>query len=113
MTPAELRRALARAAPDDPAARERSWRVVRAAYAASAVRGRRRRRPWAAIVALVLASAVGAAGVAAASAPRRDVGRFVRGVLGVGAPGARAALVRVPGGGRLLVSAGSSTWIVA
>ncbi|MEA2151557.1 MAG: hypothetical protein QOD69_3387, partial [Solirubrobacteraceae bacterium] len=42
-----------------------------------------------------------------------DVGRFVRGVLGVGAPGARAALVRVPGGGRLLVSAGSSTWIVA
>ncbi len=108
----DLRRELERAAPDDPAARERSWRVVRAAYAAGAAPVRRR-RPWAALVAIVLAAAVGAAGVAAASAPRSDVGRFVRDVLGVGEPDARPALVRVPGGGRLLVAAGSSTWVVA
>jgi hypothetical protein len=74
---------------------------------------RPRRRPWAAIVAVVLALGAGAAGVAAASAPRSDVGRFVRDVLGVGDPGARPALVNVPGGGRLLVAAGTSTWIVA
>jgi hypothetical protein len=111
VTDPDLRRALRRAAPEDPAARERSWRVVRAAYAE--YEPRPRRRPWAALAAVVLATAVGAAGVAAASAPRSDVGRFVRGVLGVGEPGARPALVRVPGGGRLLVTAGSSAWIVA
>ena len=55
----------------------------------------------------------GAAGVAAASAPRSDVGRFVRGVLGVGEPRARPALVHVPGGGRLLVAAGDGAWVVA
>jgi hypothetical protein len=112
MNPADLRRALERAAPDDPAARERSWRVVRAAYAAG-VEPRPRRRPWAALVAIVLTAVVGAGGVAAASAPHSHVGRFVRDVLGVGAPGARPALVRVPGGGRLLVASGSSAWIVA
>jgi hypothetical protein len=111
VNPRDLRRELERAAPEDPAARERSLRVVRAAYAD--YEPRRRRRPWAALAAVVLAAVAGAAGVAAASAPRSDVGRFVRNVLGVGEPGARPALVRVPGGGRLLVAAGSSTWIVA
>jgi len=108
-----LRRDLERAAREreDPAARERSLRVVRAAYDELAPRPRR--WPWRAFLATALLAAVGAAGVAAASAPRSDVGRFVRGVLGVGEPRATPALVRVPGGGRLLVSAGDDAWIVA
>jgi hypothetical protein len=108
-----LRRDLERAAREreDPAARERSLRIVRAAY--QQLQPCPRRRPWRAFVATVLLAAVGAAGVAAASAPRSDVGRFVRGVLGVGEPHARAALVRVPGGGRLLVAAGDGAWVVA
>ena len=111
MNPRRLRRELERAAPEDPAARERSWRVIRAAYAGCEPRPRR--RPWAALLAVALTAVVGAAGVAAASAPRSDVGRFVRQVLGAGEPGIRQALVRVPGGGRLLVTAGASAWIVA
>ncbi len=108
-----LRRDLERTAREreDPAARERSWRVVRAAY--EQLEPRRRRRPWRAFLATALLAVVGAAGVAAASAPRSDVGRFVRGVLGVGEPHARPALVHVPGGGRLLVAAGDDAWIVA
>jgi hypothetical protein len=108
-----LRRDLERAAreQEDPAARERSWRVVRAAY--EQLEPRPRRRPWRAFLATALLAVVGAAGVAAASAPRSDVGRFVRGVLGVGEQGVRPALVHVPGGGRLLVAAGDGVWIVA
>ena len=119
-----LGRELERAAREreDPAARERSWRVIHNALAAQeleapvAARGMRLRlrlRRWRAFVAVALVALVGAAGVAAASAPRSDVGRFVRGVLGVGEPHARAALVHVPGGGRLLVAAGDSAWVVA
>jgi hypothetical protein len=117
-----LGRELERAAREreDPAARERSLRVVRTAFAAergqaqpAARRARARWRRWRAFVATALVALVGAAGVAAASAPRSDVGRFVRGVLGVGEPHARAALVHVPGGGRLLVAAGHSAWVVA
>ncbi len=46
---------------------------------------------------------------------RRDsgVGRWVRGVLGVGERDARPVLGRLPGGGRLLVQAGGSAWVVA
>jgi hypothetical protein len=108
-----LRRDLERAAGEreDPAARERSLRVVRAAY--DRLEPRRRRWPWRAFIATAVLAAVGAAGVAAASAPRSDFGRFVRDVLGVGEPRAKQALVRVPGGGRLLVSAGDDAWIVA
>jgi len=113
-----LGRELERAAREreDPAARERSLGVVRAAFeaeGAGASPRRRRPRHWRAFVATALVALVGAAGVAAASAPRSDVGRFVRGVLGVGEPHARAALVHVPGGGRLLVAAGDSAWVVA
>ena len=108
-----LRDDLERAARDleDRGARERTWRVVRDAY--EQLEPRPRRRPWRAFLATALLAVVGAAGVAAASAPRSDVGRFVRGVLGVGEPRARPALVHVPGGGRLLVAAGDDAWIVA
>ena len=111
MTGRELRDALRAAATEDPAARERSWRVVRAAYAGYAPR--RRRRPWPALVAAAALSVVVAAGAAAAAAPRSDVGRWVRDVLGAGEPGARPVLARLPGGGRLLVRAGDSAWVVA
>ncbi|MEA2178278.1 MAG: hypothetical protein QOG77_1575 [Solirubrobacteraceae bacterium] len=111
MTERELRRALGRAAPEDPEARERAWRVVRAAYADHAPR--RRRRPWglaAVVAALVVAG--GAGGVAAASSDG-GVGGWVRDVLGVGTREAEPALGALPGGGRLLAHAGGSAWIVA
>ena len=105
----KLRTALQAPSEHDAAARERARRVVQAA-AAQGAREPRRRRPVrliAAIVALVLA----AGATATASAPHSGVGRLVRNVLGIDAA-PRAALVHVPGGGRLLVQAGRSTWIV-
>lgn len=108
-----LRRELERVAceREDPAARERSLRVVRAAFAEAAPPARR--PPWRALPAAALLVVAGVGGVAAASAPTSDVGRFVRDVLGVDEPRTRPALVRVPGGGRLLVAAGDGAWVVA
>ena len=106
-----LRDALERAVPGDDGARERSWRVVRASYAGYSPPPRRRRWAWLAVVAAL--TPVAAAGVAAASAPHSDVGRWVRGVLGVGERDARPVLGSVPGGGRLLVQAGGSAWVVS
>jgi hypothetical protein len=112
MTERELREALRRAAPaDDRGARERSWRVVQAAYAG--YRPRPRRPRWAAFVLAAVLAPVVAAGVAAASAPHSHVGRWVRGVLGVGQRHERPVLGHVPGGGRLLVQAGGSAWVVS
>jgi WD40 repeat protein len=109
----EIRRALhAAAAEPDAAARERTWRVVQAAYRERAPERRPRRLVRAVAIAVPLALA-GAAGGAAAMTPHSGVGRLVRDVLGIGAPNTRPALVRVPGGGRLLVQDGESTWVVA
>jgi hypothetical protein len=116
MNERELRAALRRAGTVDAAARERSWRVVRAAHAGARPAPRTRRAHRRVSVLVVLALAVLAVGsAAAATAPHSDVGRFVRSVLGVrvGAPHARPALVHVPGGGRLLTQAGGATWVVA
>ena len=107
-----LRDALRAAAGEHAGARERAWRVVRAAYAEH--EPARRRRPWVAAVAALALSAVAVAGVAVASAPDSGVGRWVRDVLSAGPrPQASPGLGRVPGGGRLLVQAGSSAWVVA
>jgi hypothetical protein len=109
----ELRDALrGAAAPTDGAARDRAWRVVRAAYREHQTprTARRSARMAAIVVALTL---LGGGAVAAATTPRSGVGRLVRDALGIGAPHARPALVRVPGGGRLLVQAGHGTWVVA
>jgi hypothetical protein len=111
MTDRELRDALRRAAPEDDGARERSWRVVRAAY--GDVEARPRRRHWAALLVVLALTPIAAGAAAAASAPHSDVGRWVRGVLGVGKRDARPVLGHVPGGGRLLVEAGGDAWVVS
>jgi hypothetical protein len=100
-----LRDALRKAPLDDGGARARSLRVVQAAAAElEPVRPRRRWLPAVAVVATLIAAGIV---VAAASSPGDAVARWVRDVLGVGRDDARPALVRVPGGGRLLVSAGA------
>jgi hypothetical protein len=108
----ELERTLTGAANDeDAAARGRAWDVVQAAYRGRepVPRARRRIRPVALLAVLAL---VAGAAAAAATTPHSGVGRLVRDVLGIGEPHARPALVRVPGGGRLLVQSGQSTWLV-
>ena len=112
MNERELRAALPEAAGDDGEARARAWRVVRAAYAADRPHVRRGRWPAAIAAAVVLATAA-AVGGAAARAPHSSIGHLVRDVLGAGAPRARPALGRLPGGGRLLVDTGTSAWVVA
>jgi hypothetical protein len=106
-----LRDALRRAPIDDPDARVRALRVVRAAYRER--EPQRARRAWVPIVAV--AGAIAAAGVVAVavSPPGEAVARWVRTVLGVGRDDARPALVRVPGGGRLLATSTGGAWLVA
>jgi hypothetical protein len=110
MTERELRDALRRAGGEDAAARERGWRVVRAAYAQRPRPRRRVRWAPAALIAAVLT--VGGAGAAAAAAPESGVGGWVRDVLGVGRPSPEP-MGPLPGGGRLLAHAGASAWVVA
>lgn len=97
-----------RNAPIDDGARSRALRVVRAAYADREPAPRR----WAPVlvVAVSLLAAVTVAG--SVTAPGDAVARWVRDVLGGGREDARPALVRVPGGGRLLVT-GAGAWVVS
>jgi hypothetical protein len=102
-----------RQAPIDDGARARALGVVRAAFVEVEPAPRRRRwTPALAVAACALAVAV--AGVAV-SEPGDAVARWVRDMLGVGREDARPALVRVPGGGRLLVTAGGGrgAWVVS
>ena len=100
------RRRRARALVAGRAGRRSRTRARRAPRTAGGGAGRRSRSSWALV-------SVAGAGAAAASAPHSDVGRWVRGVLGAGERDARPVLGRVPGGGRLLVQAGSSAWVVS
>jgi len=111
MTDRELREALRGAGREDPEARERSWRVVRAAWAGGAPQRRRRRR-WPAVVAALVLLPVAVGGAAAAATPERGIGRWVRSALGADSS-ARPALVSVPGGGRLLVTGPDGVWVVS
>jgi WD40-like Beta Propeller Repeat len=98
-------------APIDDGARARALGVVRAAF----LEGEpvRRRRRWApALTAAVCALAVAVAAVSVTE-PGDAVARWVRDVLGVGREDAKPALVRVPGGGRLLVTAPQGAWVVS
>ena len=112
MNERRLREALRDPALDDPAARARAFAVVRAAYREREPEPAPRRwAPALAVVACLLAAAVIAA---SAGAPGDAVARWVRQVLGSeGQPHTRPALVRVPGGGRLLVTAPGAVWAVA
>jgi hypothetical protein len=107
-----LREALRDAPLEDAGARARALRVVAAAYREREPHPAR--RAW--IPAVALATCVLAAGiaVAAVSEPGDAVARWVRSVLGVsGHEDARPALVRVPGGGRLLASTAGGAWVVS
>ena len=102
-----------RQAPIDDGARARALGVVRAAFLeVEPARRRRRWTPALAVAACVLAVAVVAV---AATEPGDAVARWVREMLGAGREDARPALVRVPGGGRLLVTAerGGGAWVVS
>jgi WD40 repeat protein len=97
--------------PIDDGARACALGVVRAAFLeVEPARGPRRWTPVLAVVGCVLAIAAVAV---AATEPGDAVARWVRDVLGVGRENAKPALVRVPGGGRLLVTAPGSAWVVA
>ncbi|HEX5618453.1 MAG TPA: hypothetical protein VFX51_08530 [Solirubrobacteraceae bacterium] len=110
MTERELREAL-RAVPADEDARGRALQVACAAYRErEPVRPRRRWAPALALAACALAAVLIAASL---NAPGDAVARWVRQVLGAGHPDPKPALVRVPGGGRLLVSSADGAWAVA
>jgi hypothetical protein len=105
-----LRDLLQRGEPHDTGARERTWRVVRAAYAEHEPRPPRRPGRAAAAVAAVLVVAAVAVTI---SAPGDAIARWVQHVIGAGEPDARPALVSIPGGGRLLVVSRPGVWVVA
>jgi hypothetical protein len=93
--------------PTDREAEERAWSVVRAAYAErEQVRVRPRRRLLLAAVALAVSVAA-----AALSPPGRAVVDAARRTIGISH--AAPALFRLPAPGRLLVSGGGGTWVVA
>jgi Tol biopolymer transport system component len=93
---------------EDAGARARSLDVVRAAYREREP-APRRRRGWAPIAAVAACLVVAVAVTLAAGAPGDAVARWVRTVLGVGHEDARPALVRLPGGGKLL----AGSWVVS
>ena len=86
--------------PIDDGARARALRVVRAVYVEQEPERRRRWAPVLAVAVCLLAVVVAAG---SATAPGDAVARWVRDVLGAGREDVRPELVRVPGGGRLLV----------
>jgi hypothetical protein len=93
--------------PVDPAAEERAWAVVGAAYARRE-RAHVRRRRWPVVVPVVAVAVVAAA---AFSSPGRAVVDAVRRTIGV--EHAAPALFKLPAPGRLLVSGEGGTWVVA
>jgi hypothetical protein len=95
--------------PGEHEARERTWTVVRAAYAGREPEPRRRAPLLPAIVAAALAVAL----AAALSPPGRAVLGEVRdAVLPARVEHAQPALFSVPGGGRLLATSDAGAWIV-
>jgi len=100
-------RRLLHSVPVDDAAQERSWELVRAAFAERQPVARRSRPRFAFALAAVAIAMV----AAALSPPGRAVVDAVRRSIGI--EHAAPALFRLPSGGRLLVSGGGGTWIVA
>jgi dipeptidyl aminopeptidase/acylaminoacyl peptidase len=110
MEPERLERLLHdAAAPDEDAARERSWDRVVAAYEQRPVRPRVTRRAPVAIAAAIAALAV------AVSPPGNAVADWVRDAVGLKAKapaGGESTAESLPSGGRLLVTSGGTAWIV-
>ena len=104
----DLRDKLREAPLSDAGARARALRVVQAATADLEPVRRRRPRFTPVLAAAVVAIALG---VAAVGASGPAVARWVQGVLGTTRE--PPALVRVPGGGRLLVTAPGGAWVVS
>jgi hypothetical protein len=98
--------------PDEQAAEERSWRIVRAAYEERepVAWPRRHARP------LALAAAGVALVAAAVTPPGQSVVNSVRDVVGrekvVGVANAHRELVRLPAPGQLLIQSPRGPWIV-
>jgi hypothetical protein len=106
MTERELRRALAQVRVPDAEAEERSWQVVRAAFAAREPSPRR--LPVRAAVVLI---ALGALVAAAVSPPGRAILEGVREAVGI--ERAEPALFSLPAEGRLLVTSSEGAWVVS
>jgi dipeptidyl aminopeptidase/acylaminoacyl peptidase len=107
VTDPELRsRLLGEPVPGEIEAGERSWQVVRVAFAA------RERKPWLerhsrAVLAVAAAAALA---IAAVTPPGRALVERVREVAGVSP--SEPALVRLPAPGRLLVESARGPWVV-
>lgn len=106
---------LAHPLPEEHLAEERTWETVRAAYAAREPVPRERRFRWRLLAALAVVGAAVAIGVSPAGSAISD---WVRDRLGRErivevAPRERPALLRVPSGGSLLVTARTGAWVVA
>jgi hypothetical protein len=94
-------------APDESAAQERAWTVVRSAYAERAPAVRRHSRRRLAVVP-ALAAVIGGLILSPAGA---TVSRWIGHALGV--PHAAPALFRLPAPGSVLVSGAGGTWTVS
>ena len=94
--------------PGEHEARERTWRVVSAAFAEQAPAGRRPGSRLVPALALVVAGAIVAA--AAVTSPGRAIVHSLRETIGV--RHAKPALFSLPAAGRLLVTSGAGVWVV-
>jgi hypothetical protein len=109
MRPSDLRRRLRDAPiPDEHQARERGWRVVRAAFEAAPPVSRRRATPR-----LAIAVAVGLLLLAVGLSPAgAKVVNLLQDVTGVGEPTARPTLTSLPASGTVLATTGHAAWVV-
>jgi WD40-like Beta Propeller Repeat len=96
--------------PDEAGARERSWRVVHAAFVERERVSREARRPAKLLLAAAGAAVVLAIVLTPAGAKVADV---FRDVTGIGKQTAEPALRALPSPGRLLVTSGQGVWVVS
>jgi hypothetical protein len=112
MTETELRRRLRdEPLPDAGAAEQRSWDVVRAAFAEHALQPVLR-TPSRLAAALAVVAVI-AAGIVAVTPPGEAVGNWLRKVVDPGARPAPPVLSSLPGRGRLLVVSSAGPWVVS
>jgi WD40 repeat protein len=97
-------------APDEEGAEERSWSVVRAAFAGSdGVRTVRHWNPQRVAIAVLTLAALAAGALSPAG---EAVGDWVRDVVKPGHRPAKTALAQLPAPGRLLVISDQGAWVV-